>query len=92
MVLYEFTSESILTQDFQRPADESRPQTNAYLILQEGSSLQFPFDKVHVLPNGASNTQSDIFKDVQDIVLSPLEGRNGCVIAYGLEGTRSGFK
>ena len=55
-------------------------------LLQYGSSQKFTFDKVHGLPNGAGNTQADIFSDVQDIVLSTLEGVNGCVMIYGQTG------
>ncbi len=58
--------------------------------LQEGSSLQSTFDKVHGLPNGASNTQADIFSDIQDVVLSPLEGLSAFVIAFGQAGRSSG--
>ena len=61
------------------------------MSLQDGSSLQFMFDKVHGLPKGACNTQADIFSDIQDIVLSTLEGLNGCVMAYGQTGLTSGF-
>jgi len=57
--------------------------------LQDGSSLQFSFDKVHGLPDGAGNTQADIFADIQDIVLSALQGLNGCIMAYGQTGKRS---
>ena len=58
--------------------------------MQDGSSLHFTFDKVHGLPNGAANTQADVFSDIQDIVLSTLQGLNGCVMAYGQTGTESG--
>ena len=54
--------------------------------MQDSSSLHFTFDKVHGLPDGAANTQGDIFSDIQDIVLSTLDGLNGCVMAYGQTG------
>ena len=59
--------------------------------MQNDSSPQFTFDKVHGLPYGASNTQTDIFSDVQDIVLGTLEGLNGCIMAYGQAGMQSDF-
>lgn len=59
---------------------------NLWVGLQDGSSLHFSFDKVHGLPDGAHNSQADIFSDVQDIVLSVLEGLNGCIMAYGQTG------
>ena len=55
--------------------------------MQDGSSLHFTFDKVHGIPNGADNTQADVFGDIQDLVLSTLEGLNGCVMASGQTGT-----
>ncbi|CAL5227934.1 g10981 [Coccomyxa viridis] len=55
---------------------------------QDGSSLHFnKFDKLHGLPNGASNTQADIFSNVQDIVLSTLEGLSRCVMVFGQTGS-----
>ncbi len=54
--------------------------------LQEGDSLLFTFDKVHGPPSGAGNTQADIFRDIQDIVLGTLEGVNGWVMAHGQTG------
>lgn len=59
---------------------------NLWVGLQDGSSLQFSFDKVHGFPDGAHNSQADIFSDVQDIVLSVLQGLNGCIMAYGQTG------
>ncbi len=64
--------------------------------MQEGRSLQFIFDEVHGPPNGAGNTQADIFSDIQDIVLGTvpwvtLEGVNGCVMAYGQTGCTPGL-
>lgn len=60
------------------------------LSLQEGTSHQLIFDKVHGL-HGASNTQADIFSDIHDIVMGMLEGLNGCVVAYGQTGLSPGF-
>ncbi|CAL5220572.1 g2610 [Coccomyxa viridis] len=58
------------------------------VVSQDGSSLHFnKFDKVHGFPDGASNTQADIFSDVQDIVLSTLEGLSGCVMVFGQTGS-----
>ena len=54
--------------------------------MQDSSSLHFTFDKVHGPPDGAANTQGDIFSDIQDIVLSTLGGLNGCIMAYGQAG------
>ena len=59
--------------------------------MQDSSSLHFTFDKVHGLPDGAGNTQGDIFSDVQDLVLSTLEGLNGCIMAYGQTGRSTGL-
>ncbi len=59
--------------------------------MQDGGSLHFLFDKVHGLPNGASNTQANTFSDIQDIVQSTLEGLNGSVLAYGQTGVSSRF-
>ncbi|CAL5227933.1 g10980 [Coccomyxa viridis] len=61
------------------------------VVSQDGSSLQFILDKVHGLPNGDSNTQADVFSDIQDIVLRPLEGLNGCVMIYGQTGSGKAY-
>lgn len=56
-------------------------------LLQDGGSLYFVSDKVHgPPPDGLSNTQADIFSDVQDMVLDTLEGLSGCIMAYGQTG------
>ncbi|CAL5227935.1 g10982 [Coccomyxa viridis] len=62
------------------------------VVSQDGGTLYFLSDKVHGLPpDGLSNTQADIFSDVQDMMLDTLEGLNGCIMAYGQTGSGKTF-
>ena len=55
-------------------------------------SQDFTFDKVHGLPDGASNTQAAIFSEIQDIVLGTLEGLDGCIMACDQSGGAQPFQ
>ena len=58
---------------------EGQVAFNALAPLKGDAEKGFTFDRVF----GPLSTQQDIFKDVESLVLSALDGYNVCIFAYG---------
>lgn len=64
------------------------PAENELLLYrEEGTESRFEFDRVFT----PTTSQEDVFRDVEDLIISVMDGFNVCIFAYGQTGSGKTF-